>query len=378
MSEPFPIRRRQPSHRRRRQRLGLAFDRPGPVVAAAAIDAPTLGFGEPDRDRGVWVSGFLSGGAHAALVLALFWISWNAPRILKETVIPVRLLRELPGSNQVPEPKTLTARRPISAVALSPAQAAAIAQAHAPRISPEALRMVPIQSAPPQRIERRQLEAERLETQQATQILDFAALNPALLRPVEIDPGNLKAPTVRFDGPRQLDSLAPSAIMAPQSFADMAQVSRGDYSERAVSRIAETDLPAGGSAVGVVQVESAVGAAYLGAGAAGGTGEGAAPSAVPCLQSAYVDRYLTGVRLRTRARWELPEQASADAFVKLRFRLDASGSATSIEFIEGAQSLAPSVIQALRAAAPFPPMDDNVRCLSEIPLLATFTANPSR
>ena len=96
------------------------------------------------------------------------------------------------------------------------------------------------------------------------------------------------------------------------------------------------------------------------------------------LVSAFVQRYLAGVKDRTKARWETPEDTPPDQLVKLRFSLDVTGSATHIEYVDGPRSLAPSVIEALRAAAPFPPMDDNVRCLSEIRLIATFTANESR
>ncbi len=115
-------------------------------------------------------------------------------------------------------------------------------------------------------------------------------------------------------------------------------------------------------------------------GAGGGSGAEAGsrmPAAVPCMESAYVHRYLAQVRNRTHARWEVPEETASDQLVKLRFALDVSGSATKIEFVAGPESLAPSAIQALRAAAPFPPMDENVRCLSELRLTATFTAHPT-
>ena len=96
------------------------------------------------------------------------------------------------------------------------------------------------------------------------------------------------------------------------------------------------------------------------------------------MESAYVHRYLRQIKERTHARWEVPEGTASDQVVKLRFALDISGSATQIEFLFGPETLAPSAIEALRSAAPFPPMDDNVRCLSELRLTASFSANPTR
>ena len=93
-----------------------------------------------------------------------------------------------------------------------------------------------------------------------------------------------------------------------------------------------------------------------------------------CLESASVQRYLDGVRLRTRQRWIVPPGIAPNAEVSLRFALDAAGLATSMEAVGGANpGLAESAVQALRSASPFPPMNDANRCLTDKRILLTFS-----
>ena len=70
----------------------------------------------------------------------------------------------------------------------------------------------------------------------------------------------------------------------------------------------------------------------------------------------------------------VPEGVRDNSKVVLRFVLDASGAATRIDFVGDAPPvLGNSAVAALRAASPFPPMDDNVRCLSGKKLNAIFS-----
>ena len=74
--------------------------------------------------------------------------------------------------------------------------------------------------------------------------------------------------------------------------------------------------------------------------------------------------------------WRLPPGLDANQAVKLRFRLDVAGSATSVSLVEADDNaLGASAVDALRAASPFPPMPETVRCLSDFSLIGTFT-NP--
>ena len=60
--------------------------------------------------------------------------------------------------------------------------------------------------------------------------------------------------------------------------------------------------------------------------------------------------------------------------MKLRFRLDVAGSATSVSLVEADDNaLGASAVDALHAASPFPAMPEAVRCLSDFSLIGTFT-----
>ena len=66
----------------------------------------------------------------------------------------------------------------------------------------------------------------------------------------------------------------------------------------------------------------------------------------------------------------------SDQNVTLRFELDVAGSATRVSVVRASDNaLGASGIDALRAAAPFPPMPEEARCLARIPIKATFS-NP--
>lgn len=61
----------------------------------------------------------------------------------------------------------------------------------------------------------------------------------------------------------------------------------------------------------------------------------------------------------------------------LSWQLDVSGSATSVKLVNAPTAEAGnSVVDALRAASPFPPMSDRVRCLANRRLTGTFYLVP--
>jgi TonB family protein len=62
--------------------------------------------------------------------------------------------------------------------------------------------------------------------------------------------------------------------------------------------------------------------------------------------------------------------------VTLRFRLDVAGSASNVAVDRADDNaLGASAVDALRSASPFPPMPDEIRCLSLVPIVGTFS-NP--
>jgi TonB family protein len=89
-----------------------------------------------------------------------------------------------------------------------------------------------------------------------------------------------------------------------------------------------------------------------------------------------VQSYLVDVRNRTLERWVLPPGVDAGSKVTLRFQLDVAGSASRVSIVAAQDNaLGASAVDALRAAAPFQPMSDEVRCLARVPIVGTFS-NP--
>jgi hypothetical protein len=359
------------------------------VAGAGAMDVPPLGFRGDEGERRTWVSGSVSIGLHLLLLGAIFLSAWLAPEDVMEQTIEVKLLEpepepvELPGSNDPSGgPKALAARAPAAAAALAASLADADAQAPETLddLSARALEMADLQAArAPADIRRQALDAGRIQAQ-ADVAPTPRALDVATLSPVAIDPATLSAPRVDTTAPRAIDSAAPTAISAPQAFAGYQNVDASRYAGQAAS-VGNNAPTAGAGAAGTgrVGVDTGVGGALVaGTGGGGGSGSGSGVPTVECLRSAYVVRYMDEVKDRTYARWEAPPDTPADSVVKLRFKLDVTGSPTSVEFIEAAsEELGGTTVQALRAAAPFPAMDANVRCLAERRLTLTFTANPS-
>ena len=104
-------------------------------------------------------------------------------------------------------------------------------------------------------------------------------------------------------------------------------------------------------------------------------GNGKAIGTVACNNSAPVHRYYALIKDKTLSRWEVPPDTPSGEEVKLRFELDASGSATKVEFIRATSpALGDSAVRALRESSPFPAMNDAVRgCLADTPLRAKFS-----
>ena len=126
------------------------------------------------------------------------------------------------------------------------------------------------------------------------------------------------------------------------------------------------------------RIDTAVGDSLLGG--AGGTGSGRGPleskSYSQCLASPAVLRYLDTVKVRTYDRWILPPGVDPNKSVTLRFQIDAAGSALAVAVVKAEDNaLGASGVDALRAAAPFPPMPDDARCLARLSIIATFS-NP--
>jgi TonB family protein len=62
-----------------------------------------------------------------------------------------------------------------------------------------------------------------------------------------------------------------------------------------------------------------------------------------------------------------------DSRVVLRFQLDVAGSPSRIQIVRADDNaLGVSAIDAMRAAAPFPPLPEPARCIADLPITGTF------
>ena len=368
---------------------GLAAATPGAGEAAL----PHLGLPEPADPRARRASTLASAGLHAAFLVGLLLAALLAPPELIEKVIPVQLMPapraiELPGTNAEPAPagpRSVGARRPSAAAlaaagGLTPEQARALREATREAALRSIQQMqVEAEAKPvlPSQVERREAQAERLAARAAAAVSPHDRVEVRDLEPVRIDPADLEALDLDLDGPREIDASSLGDLSAPAALEALRSLGASDYSGSvkpgAVIPGAAIAGPGGGG------LDTGVGEGFMGGSGGAGTGAGSGGTghvvgAVRCLESASVQRYLDGVRLRTRQRWTVPAGIAPNAEVVLRFAMNAAGGATAMEAIGGDDpALAESAVQALRSASPFPPMTDANRCLVDKRIVLTFT-----
>jgi hypothetical protein len=405
----------RPHRKHRRDPVALlAVSRPALAGGGAGLAAtmPTLTMYEPEDRHATLVGGSIVTLIHLGFLAALVLVAMLAPPELIEKVIPLEIISvpeptPLPGSNAEPAPagpKAVGASRP-SAAALAAAQTLSPEQA-------EALRQAAIEAAR-RTVQQMELDAQRQQTVLPTQIArrevqadSRAALAAAIASPsmavdmqdlesVEIDPAELAALDIDLSGPRQIETTSLTNLSTPQAFEILAELGESDYS----GSVQASQVAASGSydlsSLGRSGVDTGLGAAYGGYPGGSGSGEGGSRGGgegygtgtgghgtslgtVRCLDSAYVQRYLDMVERRTIKRWSVPEGVAPGAEVILRFRLDPAGMTNNVDVVKVAdEALGESAMQALQSAAPFPPMDDNNRCLTAKPIIGTFKV-PSR
>jgi TonB family protein len=366
VSESLQMRRRR-QHRRTRLELGAAFAA-GALAPAAAGDAPRLTLRAPDGARSALASGGLAFTLHAGVVLALLIFTWLNPDLI-EDVIPVQLL---PGSVVEPAPAPRPLEPQFVNAALAPAVVApSTPQTLAPQAAPD-VQMARIDSAlAPTRIERRDVATPQVAAVQSTAVPQIAPLDVARVGPAQVRPSTIALPDAPVGGPRTIQSGASQSAEvvagASQAFARAGQAR--DHAGRATAGGVVASGSAGG---GELRIDTGVAAAYVGGEGAGGSGT--AVGVTDCLSSGYVVAYIGVVKERTYDRWVLPEGVPSNRTVKLRFTLDAAGTARDLQIVAAENpALGRSALDALEAASPFPPMDDNVRCLAGRSLIGTFT-----
>ena len=377
MSQVLTIRRRLPRRTPMRSlRLGGALRAVRPATQAF----PGIEIREPGRARGRVLSGGVSLLLHAAVISFLLFVAWLNP-VVKELPIPVQLVKEEPAPPPpLPKPKEEPAPAPRALAERRSLEFAPQAQAVRPQvINPTVITpAAPVVSA--QKIDMSAVApvVAPKDISHATVVAEHvsAVSSVASVQVSKVDLGSAAAPALRGPtdanqpagpsaGPRQITDVGSTIGTGPASATGLpggSSVREGIASNRDVL----------GSPTGprVASVNTRVGEGLLrgdGGNGSGGGGDG------DCFSRPEVVAYEEQIRTRMYARWILPADVPPSQEVRLQFSLDPAGSVTAVRPLGGGHpELAASAVEALRAAAPFPPMSDRVRCLARQQLTGIF------
>ncbi|MBW2361127.1 MAG: TonB C-terminal domain-containing protein [Deltaproteobacteria bacterium] len=384
MSQTLTLKRRARRGRSPGVRLSHAFvPAAAGAGAAAAADFPGLSEHAEGGSRRSWTSGLLALFLHGGLLGLLFLFAAMAPEVVKE-ILEVQLIRDHEPEPEAPAPAPMALaerRLPNFAPQVQTVQPQiinprVIADA-APAIDAATLDMDAVASV---------VAPTRLSTSSAPVVERVSAVHsPIVARASKVDITGVGGPAVR--GPVKIDapvgpSVGPRKIdvaTSGQSFGTGKLEIGGQGSSVAEGRITGRDVVGTPTGTPLVSISTAVGDGLLGG--AGGTGSGRGPlvatSSKACLATPAVQRYMDSIQRKTLDRWILPPGVAPGHDVTLRFQIDPAGSAISVSMVKASDNaLGASCVDALRAAAPFPPMPDDARCLARLPIIATFT-NPS-
>ena len=325
---------------------------------------------------------FLTGSAllHAAGFAVLVILASLAPAI-EEHVIPVQLLKEEtpppppPPDEPAAAPKAVAMRRDlpfapaVQAVAPQIVNPRIIAEAK-PAVAAEVLKMdaLSASTAAPADIQARTAVVEHVSVLSSAARAEVSpidvhqAAGPAVRGPTRAD-----GPIGPSVGPRKVAATGTTMGTGPS------QIGSGNGSSVKEGVLSDRDVVGSPDGALVVSVDTAIGEGLRAGNTPGGTGTAANPS---CLEQPAVKSYLEEVRRRTYERWVLPPGVDAGRKVTLRFHIDVAGSASKVSIVSAEDNaLGASAVDALRAAAPFPPMSEEVRCLAGQRIKGTFS-NP--
>lgn len=395
------IRRQQRPTPMNRLRLGAA------ARSGHAAVLPFPGIPMPQRDgRGRRIgAGLLAGGLHLALLAGLFAAVWLTPPKEEEEPIPIELVEikppppppkplepvqekvveklpappvpvPIPKPAPAPAPKALAERRSVnfepSAQAIAPQVVnPSVIQKASPTIDAKSLDVKALQSTVSAPTEIRTASTAMTTVAAVTNVavptapraVDVGSASPAVRGPVQ---GALPAGTM----------VGPKAIAAPGSGSVGAGsvVRSGDGSSVREGAVTGRDVLGSADGDRIASVNTRVGQGNM-----SGTGDGNAlgGDSADCDSRPEVAAYQAQVRERTKARWIAPPGIQGAVSAQLSWKLDVSGSAVSVRLVNASSNvIGNSVVEALRAAAPFPAMSDRVRCLANRTLTGTFTLTP--
>jgi TonB family protein len=362
------------------RKVRAAFDSAAAAGAGGAqIEFPGLESHEGEDTRRTWITGGASAAFHLGILLLLFYFASLAPEI--EEIIPVTLLPDRPEpaeAEPAPAPKVLAERRfanfapSVQSVAPQVINPRVIAAA-APAVQADTLQMDSVSS----------VRAPRQISRSNAPVVERVGVvsSPIAARASTVDVQGVGGPAVR--GPIKVQgpvgpSVGPRQVAMAKGAPTMGTgtLSVGSGSSVREGRITGRDVVGSPTGQPLVSINTTVGEGLL-RGPGGGSGTGMmSETAGQCLGKPSVKRYLDDVQTKTLDRWILPPGIDADQNVTLRFQLDVAGSATSVSLVKASNNaLGASAVDALRSAAPFPPMPDDARCLARVPITATFS-NP--
>jgi len=382
MSEQTALFHRRAKHGgpMRARRFGVAFETPARGGAVAA-DFPGISLEKPDERRRTLLSGSVAAGLHFGALALLIAFASLAPEV--EALIPVQILKEKAKDPEKPAaaPKALAERRSanfapsVQSIQPQVINPRVIAEA-APAVSAQALQMDAVSSvAAPTQISRSATVVERVSAVNSivsarASAVDVKAVGGSAVR----GPIQVQGPVGPSVGPRQVAVAdgAPTMGTGTLSIGSGSSVKEGVVTGR--------DVLGSPDGAPLVSIDTAVGDGNLrGSGGDGSSvvaGGGGPETEKTCMAKAEVQQYLSDVQSRTISRWVIPPGVPSGERVTLRFSLDVGGSASSVAVVKSTHNaLGASAVDALRAAAPFPPMPASVRCLGRLMLKADFS-NP--
>jgi len=369
-------------HRRHGQRHTRPLEDALARSAAGAGDVAYPGYADPEdgaRTRTFLTGSLLLHGAGFALLLLLASL---AP-VIDEQIIPVQILHEEPPPpppEPMAAPKALAQRRnlpfapAVQAIQPQIVNPRIIADA-APAVAAEALEMDAVgSSSAPTEIHQRSLVVDRVSVVNSAVRARVSDVDVAqAIGPVVRGPTRIDAPVGPSVGPRRVEAAAVGTTMGTAPL----QIGSGNGSSVRDGVLSDRDVVGSPEGALIVSVDTTIGEGPLAGTATEGSGRGTETvSKATCFQRPEVRSYLDEVHTRTLQRWVLPPGVDAGRKVTLRFHIDVAGSATKVAIVRAEDNaLGASAIDALRAAAPFPPMPEAARCLASVPIIGTFS-NP--
>jgi hypothetical protein len=372
--------------------------------AAPRFSFPGFAYPRPEGRSRRLLAGLGAVAFHTVLLGALVLATWLSPPEEKEKPIPVALLpppppppprpeprverAPVPAPTPAPRPEPVPVARPKPVPAPAPK---ALAERRSVQFAPQAQAIQPqvvnptVIAKPSAAVQAPKLDMNRVSSVTAPREISSAPLavesvqaapSPVAATPSRVDLGAAGAPALR--GPVEPNapvgtSVGPRQVVASGTTVGTGSATTGDGSSVREGQLSSRDVLGSPDGPRLANVNTRVGQSNMKG--PGGTGTVLGGGDPDCDTRPEVRAYMDQIKQRTLARWATAGKTPAGRVkAKLRFQVDVGGSASRVEMVSSDDPrVGSSVVDALRAASPFPPMSDRVRCLADSQLTATFT-----